>query len=111
MTDKIVVLTTCSSKKQAKQIAQHLIETQVAACVNILPAARSFYRWKGKVEEAEERMLLIKSRRDLFESLRAAIEKLHAYEVPEIIALPVVEGSTPYLAWLDQSLLAHEETA
>ena len=56
-------------------------------------------------------MLLIKSRRDLFESLRAAIEKLHAYEVPEIIALPVVEGSTPYLAWLDQSLLAHEETA
>ena len=85
------------------------MEQRVAACVNILPKARSIYRWKEKVEEAAEWMLIIKSRRDLFAALRAEIQKLHTYEVPEVIALPVVDGSEAYLAWLDAQLTTKAE--
>ncbi len=109
MTDKIVVLTTCDSEKQAEQRARHLVEKQVAACVNILSKARTIYRWKEKVEEASEWMLIIKSRRDLFSALRAEIQTQHSYEVPEVIALPVVDGSEPYLAWFDAQLTAKAE--
>jgi periplasmic divalent cation tolerance protein len=104
MTDKIVVLTTCDSLELASNLARDLVEHRLAACVNIIPGARSVYRWKGKVEDTTEWLLVIKSRRDLFPALRAAVEKLHTYEVPELIALPVVEGSEPYLAWLDREL-------
>jgi periplasmic divalent cation tolerance protein len=104
MTDKIVVLTTCDSEKHAAQLARHLVELRVAACVNILPKARSIYRWKENVEDASEWFLLIKSRRSLFAALRAEIEKLHTYAVPEVIALPVVDGSDTYLGWLDDQL-------
>jgi periplasmic divalent cation tolerance protein len=106
MTDKIVVLTTCDSEKQASDLARSLVEQHHAACVNILPGVRSIYRWKDQVEDGSEWLLVIKSRRDHFPALRAAIEKLHTYEVPELIALPVVEGSEPYLAWLDRELAA-----
>ena len=98
MTDKIVVLSTCDSEEQARQVARALVEHRVAACVNILPGAHSIYRWQGKVEEAAEWVLVIKSRRDLFEGLRAELQRNHSYEVPEVIALPVVEGSAGYLA-------------
>jgi periplasmic divalent cation tolerance protein len=108
MTDKIVVLSTCDSQEQAARLARHLVEQRLAACVNILPQVRSIYRWKEKVEDAGEWMLVIKSRRDLFLALRAEIEKMHSYEVPEIIALPVVEGSDAYLGWLDHELKAAE---
>jgi len=101
MTDKIVVLTTCDSEKRAAQLARHLVEHRVAACVNILPKARSIYRWQEKIEDASEWVLLIKSRRDLFAALRAEIQRLHTYEIPEVIALPVVDGSEAYLGWLD----------
>jgi periplasmic divalent cation tolerance protein len=104
MTDKIVVLTTCDSEEQAGRIARHLVEQRVAACVNIIPAMRSVYRWKEKVEDAAELLLVIKSRRDLFARLRAEIEKNHSYEVPEVIAMPVVDGSEAYLGWLDREL-------
>ena len=104
MTDKIVVLTTCESEEEAERIARSLVEKRLAACVNILPRARSIYRWKGAVEEAQELILLIKSRRDAFETLRAELSKIHSYEVPETIALPIVDGSTAYLAWLDREL-------
>src|ERR1035438_2297360 len=111
MTDKIVVLTTCDSEKQARRLARHLVEQRVAACVNILPKARSIYRWKDqtgkdKIETAAEYVLLIKSRRDLFAALRTEIEKIHPYEVPEIVALPVVEGAEAYLGWIDSALIA-----
>ncbi len=109
MTDKIVVLTTCDSKKRADKLARHLVKRRVAACVNVLPKARSIYRWKEKIEEASEWMLIIKSRRDLFADLRAEIEKLHTYEVPELIALPIVDGSEPYLAWFDAQLTTKAE--
>jgi periplasmic divalent cation tolerance protein len=108
MTDKIIVFTTCGSEKQAKQLALHLVEQRVAACVNILPKAHSVYRWKDKIENAAEYMLVIKSRRDLFDALRAEIEKVHTYEVPEIVAVPVVEGSEAYLAWIERELKAAE---
>jgi periplasmic divalent cation tolerance protein len=106
MTDKIVVLTTCDSEQQASELARALVEQRVAACVNILPGARSVYRWKDAIEDSAEWLLVIKSRRDLFPALRAAVEKLHTYEIPELIAIPLVEGSEPYLAWLDRELAA-----
>jgi periplasmic divalent cation tolerance protein len=108
MTDKIVVLTTCDSQELAANLARDLVDRRLAACVNIIPGARSIYRWKEKVEDTTEWLLVIKSRRDLFPALRAAVEKLHNYEVPELIALPVVEGAEPYLAWLDRELTAPE---
>jgi periplasmic divalent cation tolerance protein len=104
VTDKIVVFTTCESQDQAEQLARHLIEDRLAACVNILPGARSIYRWKDKIEDASEFVLVIKSRRDVFDKLRAAIVRLHSYEIPEVIALPVVDGSDAYLKWLDREL-------
>lgn len=108
MTDKIVVLSTCDSETQAARLARHLVEHRLAACVNILPKVRSIYRWNEKVEDSGEWMLVIKSRRDLFLALRAEIAKMHSYDVPEIIALPVVEGSEAYLGWLDHELKAAE---
>jgi periplasmic divalent cation tolerance protein len=104
VTDKIVVLSTCDSEESAVKLARHLVEQRLAACVTILPSARSFYRWKDKIEDAAEWVLVIKSRRDLFAALRAEIGKLHTYEVPEIVALPVVDGSEAYLGWLDREL-------
>src|SRR5271154_2864351 len=104
MTDKIVVLTTCDSEMLAEQLARQLVEHRVAACVNILPKARSIYRWQEKIEEAGEWVLLIKSRRDLFAALRAEIQRLHTYEIPELIAIPIGDGSEAYLAWLDSEL-------
>jgi periplasmic divalent cation tolerance protein len=104
VTDKIVVLTTCDSEEQARTLARHLIEHRLAACVNILPGARSIYRWKDEIEDAAEFVLVIKSRRDVFAKLREAIAHLHSYEIPEIIALPVVEGSDAYLGWMDREL-------
>jgi periplasmic divalent cation tolerance protein len=104
VTDKIVVLTTCESEEQAQGLARHLIEQRLAACVNILPGARSVYRWKDKIEDAAEFVLIIKSRREIFVKLREAIAHLHSYEIPEVIALPVVDGSDAYLNWLDREV-------
>lgn len=104
MTDKIVVFGACDSEQQATTLARHLVEKRVAACVSIVPGARSFYHWKGAIEETAEWLLVIKSRRDLFPALRVEIGKIHSYEVPELLAVPVVEGSESYLAWLDREL-------
>ncbi len=104
MTDKIVVLSTCPSAEEAEKIARTLVEKRLAACVNVVPGARSFYRWKGALEEAGEWLLLIKSRRELFPRLLAELESLHSYEVPEAVALPIVDGSPAYLNWLEAEL-------
>ena len=100
MTDKIVVLSTCASPEEAEKVARTLVEKRLAACVNILPAVRSIYRWKGAIEDEKETLLLIKSSRALFGELRAEIEKLHSYEVPEAIAIPIVDGLERYLEWM-----------
>ena len=104
MTDKIVVFSACDSEEQAGRIARELIEQRLAACVNIVPGVRSIYRWKGQIEDASEWVLIIKSRRDLMEQLRAAIGRVHSYEIPELLAIPVVDGSQEYLDWLDREL-------
>jgi periplasmic divalent cation tolerance protein len=100
MTDKIVVLSTCASSEEAERIARTLVEKKLAACVNILPAVRSIYRWKGAIEDDQETLLLIKSSRALFGELRAEIQKLHSYEIPEAIAIPIVDGLERYLEWM-----------
>ncbi len=107
MTDKIVVFSTCGSTEEAEKIARHLVEERLAACVNVVPGIRSFYRWKGEIESAVEWLLIVKSSRQLLPRLRAALEKLHSYELPETIAIPIVDGSLNYLNWLD-SELQHE---
>ena len=109
MTDKIVVLTTCKSAEEGAQIARALVEKKLAACVSVMPEVRSFYRWKGVVEDEQESLLVIKSSRGLFDQLRVEIEKLHSYEVPEVIAVPIVDGSEGYLEWLDRELAAKLE--
>ena len=109
MTDKIVVLSTCSSEEEGSRIALLLVERRLAACVNVIPQVKSFYRWKGEVESAGECLLLIKSSRSLFPALREALEGAHSYELPEAIALSVVDGSPNYLQWLDSNLSAAVE--
>jgi len=110
MTDKIVILSTCANEEEAARLARALVEARVAACVNIVPSVRSVYRWKGAVEDAAECLLIIKSSRSLFDALRAVLEKLHPYELPEIVALPIVEGSPNYLNWLGENLVENPGT-
>lgn len=107
MTDKIVVFSACASAEEAQRIARALVEKRLAACVNVLPGVRSVYRWKDAIEEEEEVLLLIKSSRALLEELRDEIERMHSYEVPEVVALSVVDGSERYLSWMDREL-AHK---
>ena len=112
MTDKVVVLSTCGSAEEAGRLARGLVEKRLAACVNVLPAVRSIYRWKdaaGKdaIADEEEVLLVIKTSRALVNEVRAEIERLHSYEVPEVIAIPIVEGSERYLAWMTREL-AHK---
>jgi periplasmic divalent cation tolerance protein len=108
MTDKIVVFSTCGSAGEAERLARRVVDERLAACVNVISPVRSFYRWKGVVEDSAEWLLVIKSSRGLFEALRAALESAHTYEVPEVIAIPVVEGSPNYLSWIEQELKSEE---
>ena len=105
MTDKFVVLVTCSTPAEAQRIARAVVNARLAACVNILPGAvQSIYRWKGKIESARERLLLIKTSRKRLAKLQAAVERLHSYDVPEFIAIPIATGSSGYLSWIGESL-------
>ena len=108
MTDKIVVFSTCGSAQEAERLARRLVDERLAACVNVISPVRSFYRWKGAIEDAAEWLLIIKSSRHLFDPLRVALESAHSYELPEVIGIPVVEGSRGYLAWMEQELLPVE---
>jgi periplasmic divalent cation tolerance protein len=106
---KIIVLTNCATRKEANRIAKALIERRQAACVNILSAeVKSIYRWKGQVENASEFAVFIKTARAHFAAVERTIRELHSYEVPEIIAVPVVAGSRDYLSWIDSSLKRRE---
>jgi periplasmic divalent cation tolerance protein len=104
MTNKRLVLTTTSSQEEARRIANALVERRLAACVNIVSKIDSIYRWKGKVEEAQEFLLLIKTTESAVENLRDAIQELHSYEVPECIIVPIESGSEEYLTWIDESV-------
>jgi periplasmic divalent cation tolerance protein len=100
----IVVFTTCANKEEAQKISRALVEKRLAACVNILPQVESLFWWEGKVDSAQEFLLVIKSRAERFGKICALVKSLHSYEVPEIISLPVSEGHQPYLQWIDESL-------
>ena len=104
MTGRIVVLSTVGTAEDAERIARALVERGLAACVNVLPTVTSIYRWKGKLEKDEERLLVIKTRMERFTALRQALVSLHPYEVPEVLALPIADGHPPYLEWLDASV-------
>jgi periplasmic divalent cation tolerance protein len=103
MTNARIVLTTASSVEEARKIAQALVDRRLAACVNIVPQIESIYRWQGKVETASEWLLLIKTQADAFEGVRATIEALHSYEIPECIMLALDAGSQEYLDWIEQN--------
>lgn len=105
MTDKIVVMVTCRSKAEAQKIARAVVEARLAACANVLGGpVQSIYRWKGKIETAKEVLVLVKSTRKRFAALEREIQRLHSYDTPEIIAVPIVEGSKAYLRWIDESI-------
>lgn len=97
-------MNTCPDKTIAMEIAEQLITAKLAACVNIMPAGISVYRWEGKVETAEEVLLLIKTHEDKYAELEITLQKLHPYELPEIVAVPIVNGSSDYLGWLSENV-------
>ena len=100
----LVALTTVAAEADAERIARSLVEAGLAACVNVVPGVVSFYRWKGTVERDQEWLLVIKTRGERFEELKAALVAQHPYELPELIAMPVAGGSEPYLEWLDSAV-------
>lgn len=100
MTEFLLALTTVPDEATGRDIARALVEKRLAACVTVTAAAASVYRWRGKICEEAERVLLIKTRSELFPALEEALRSLHPYEVPELIALPVERGSKAYLDWL-----------
>lgn len=102
--DALLVLTTCGSDAQAREIARALVERRLAACVNVVPLAASIYRWRGAIEEETETLLLIKTTRARYELLRATIRELHTYDVPEVLALSLAAGDADYLDWLAESV-------
>lgn len=103
MNDKRIVMTTAGSVDEARRIAEGLVERKLAACVNIVPKIVSIYRWKGKVEEAEEWLLWIKTA-TAFERVRDAILEMHSYELPECLSITIENGSPEYLEWLVDSV-------
>ena len=100
----IIIIVTTASKEEAETIVQRLLEARLIACANIVGLVSSHFHWSGKIEKAEEYLILMKSRKDLFEKLSETVKALHSYEVPEILALPIVEGSKAYMDWLDSCL-------
>lgn len=108
MTDKRIVLTTTGSEEEAAKIAHHLVERGLAACVNVVPHVKSVYRWKDKVEESREWLLIVKTTAGVFAQVRQAISDLHSYELPECICLAIEDGSPGYLQWIAESVSAEE---
>jgi periplasmic divalent cation tolerance protein len=104
MTDKKLVLTTCSSLEEARSIANTLVEQRFAACVNIVPQIESVYRWQGKIEKTTEYLLIIKTTAGAFNPLHDALIELHSYELPECIEIAIEDGSTAYLDWIGESV-------
>ena len=102
MTEFIQVSTTTDKKEDAKKISREIVEKRLAACVQITGPVTSMYWWKDKIEDTEEWLLIMKTRKELLNKLEQAIIKIHPYEVPEIIAIPVVAGGRSYMDWLEK---------
>ena len=104
MTEYLQVITTTETREQAETIARSVVEKRLAACAQIVGPISSTYWWKDKIETADEWLLLLKSRNDLYPDLEQAIRNIHPYEVPEIVALPIAHGSASYLQWMGAEL-------
>jgi periplasmic divalent cation tolerance protein len=104
MAEHVQVVTTTSSREEAQRIARVLVEERLAACVQVLGPISSTYRWQGAIETSHEWLCVAKSRRELYEEIEKAIRGAHSYQVPEILAVPILAGSVDYLAWLDQEV-------
>lgn len=101
-TEYIIVFITAPSEDEAVRIGQTIVGERLAGCVNIIRSVRSIYRWQGRIEDGQEVLLIVKTKSALFKSLQYRVKEIHSYSVPEIIALPLVEGSKQYLDWLGQ---------
>jgi len=106
--DAIVVYITVPDEDEAVKISKTLVDERLAGCVNIVKGIRSIYKWQGKTEDEPEVLMILKSKRHLFESLQKRVKELHSYTVPEIIAMTVIEGSKDYLEWLDSVTLTKD---
>jgi periplasmic divalent cation tolerance protein len=104
MTDKVLVLTTAGNEGEARKIAHELVERQLAACVNIVPRIQSVYRWEGKVETAEEYLLVIKTTKSRSAEVQSAIRELHSYDLPEYVVISMDDGGPEYLKWIEDSV-------
>ncbi len=104
MTQAIAVFVTCGSEEEALRIARSLVEERIAACVNLVSPIRSIYRWEGKICDEREWLLIIKTHRDKFKDLEEKVKSLHSYSTPEVLALPILEGSAHYLKWLGETI-------
>lgn len=101
----IIVLVTTPNKPEAEKIVNHLLDDKLIACANIIGPVTSIFHWSGNTDRAEEYLLLMKSKETLFSRLTEAVKRLHSYSVPEILALPIADGSTTYLEWLQSCLV------
>ena len=102
MVQAVVVLVTCGSEEEAVKIAHSLVEERLASCVNLISPVRSIYRWEGKIWDEKEWILIIKTQKKRFEEVEKKVKSLHSYSVPEIISLPIVEGASSYLKWVEE---------
>ena len=104
MSDPIVVFVTCGSEEEALKIANALVEDHLAACVNLVAPIRSLYRWEGKIWDEKEWLLIAKTQKHRFETLEKKVKSLHSYSVPEIISIPITDGSSAYLNWIGENI-------
>ncbi len=104
MKDKfVIIMVTCASKREAGKIAGSLVRKRLAGCANIVTGVESLFWWKGRVDEAREALIVVKTKSKNFRAVEREVKRLHSYDTPEIIAAPIVAGSRDYLEWLDES--------
>jgi len=101
--EEIVIFITAPNEDEAALIARSLVESRLAACANIIRNVRSIYTWQGNIQDDSEVLMMVKTRKGLFKSVSGRVKELHSYDVPEIIALPIIEGSPDYLEWIKTS--------
>jgi periplasmic divalent cation tolerance protein len=104
MTNAIIILVTAKDKAEAKKIADGLLTAKLIACANILDGVKSLFWWEGKIDSSEEALIVIKTKHSLFKKVEKEVKRLHSYQTPEVIALPIIEGSADYLRWINDSL-------
>lgn len=107
--DYCAVFVTVNGEEQAKMVADAVLETKLAACVSMVGPIRSLYWWEGKVQDDSELLLIMKTRKSLFDRLKQAVLNVHSYKVPEIVALPITSGHEPYLSWISSSTIEPNE--